>query len=215
MLPARICGLKSSIGQIYFLPKRDFARKKLNAIPSGRPKPVQDLNVDISNKIHNAHLFNVILTLDPFAAEAVASPCLNKRKLISLIWNSIHLEMIKEHVGGTFKEQHDMYWLFQLLTPDPKWRQVIGAHTYMREGENLNVSGRDAYLSCLCQWGGEGFMYPKCIFHSNVNVSQKLIRPIVILTQIYERATYEVAVSKFAIRSLHLTSLSVVEFMLV
>ena len=52
-------------------------------------------------------------------------------------------------------------------------------------------------------------MYPKCIFHSNVNVSQKLIRPIVILTQIYERATYEVAVSKFAIRSLHLTSLSV------
>ena len=85
----------------------------------------------------------------------------------------------------------------------------------MREGENLNVSGRDAYLSCLCQWGGEGFMYPKCIFHSIVNVSQKLIRPIVILTQIYERATYEVAVSKFAIRSLHLTSLSVVEFMLV
>ena len=62
---------------------------------------------------------------------------------------------------------------------------------------------------------GRGFMYPKCILHSNVNVTQKLIRPIVILTQIYERATYEVAVSKFAIRSLHLTSLSVVEFMLV
>ena len=30
--------------------------QEINAIPSGRLKPVQDLNVDISNKIHNARL---------------------------------------------------------------------------------------------------------------------------------------------------------------
>ena len=122
LLSPRICGLKSSIRH-----KANICvtRKKLNAIPSRRHTPVQDLNVDISNKIHNAHLFNVILTLDPFAAEAVAS-CLNMRKCS---WNCIHREMITEHIGGTFKEQRDMYWLFSILTPDPKWQQVIGGCT--------------------------------------------------------------------------------------